>query len=67
MTSKEPKTPDGYVTMKQAADLLGTGNTWLRRLRDKGRIRTVSIGWRVYYKIEDLRLEILKRPPGGAK
>ncbi len=45
---------EGYVSEKEAQDLLGRKATWFWSMRTKGLLSFAKVGNKVFYKVEDL-------------
>lgn len=53
------------ITRKEAAEALNISVDALDMLRNSGKIRAVSIGARVYYSPDELRVFVTKEGPIG--
>ena len=53
------------LTRKEAAEALNISVDTLDRIRDRGKLRAVNIGARVYYSPDELRAFVTKEGPIG--
>lgn len=52
---RSPRRPQGYIGLKQAKELIGCSFDWVCGQARKGRCRTVQVGSRSYFHLEDVQ------------